>query len=39
MHIFYNRTRFIDYASKWVALWFTTTLWAEMIYLSSFIVP
>jgi hypothetical protein len=28
----------MDYASKWVILWVTTTLWAEMIYLSSFIV-
>jgi hypothetical protein len=24
---------------KWAALWITTTLWAEMIYLSSFISP
>jgi hypothetical protein len=25
--------------SKWVTLWIATTLWVEMIYLSSFISP
>jgi hypothetical protein len=29
----------MDHASKWVALWTTTTLLAEMIYLNLFIVP
>jgi hypothetical protein len=35
----YNTTRFMDHVSKWITLWAITTLWVEMIYLSSFIVP
>jgi hypothetical protein len=29
----------MEHTSKWLVLWATITLWAEIIYLSSFIVP